>query len=248
MGELSFFIILLLVALLIVKLDKERSLKSGKGLPGHASPNIQPVVESLGMKSGHTNLDNQAQASLQLAYAGSRSLQFYYGKDFGVGVYETQSRLDSAEYTSFATVYIHKLRFMSPHFYFDNKSNNSRFKRNFPIIMDKEQLVVYEGYMQERFDLYAPDGYKIDSLVVGAPDVLDAILRLNMGGDVEIIGDQLYIIFPKVIDLVKLLPQLIENGQELAREFADNLSRYKDDRFISRSQPIGYEGRWLVRK
>lgn len=247
MNELLVIGCVLVVSIFLSFLEGKRLSK--EVFPkGQVKPGTEEVVKDLGMKSGHHMLSNQAQASLQLAYAGSRSTQFYYGEGFGVGVYETKSRLDTSEYTSFATVYIHKLKFMSPHFYFDNKSNNNRFKSNFPVIMDREQLVFYEGYMQDRFDLYAPKGYAIDSLVVGAPDVLDAILRLNMGGDVEVIGDQLYIIFPKVIDLVRLLPELIKSGEELAQEFADNLSRYQDDRFVSRSQPIGYLGRWLVRK
>ncbi len=62
------------------------------------------------------------------------------------------------------------------------------------------------------------------------PDVLDACDRLNLGGDIEVLGDQLYMIFPDEISLPDKLEQIVKNGAELAKEFNDNLSRYRDER------------------
>jgi len=84
--------------------------------------------------------------------------------------------------------------------------------------------------------------------VIGAPDVLDAFDRLNMGGDIEVLGDQLYMLFPGHISLKDKLEEIVKNGAKLAKEVDDNLSRYRDDRRLSFGQPIGYAGRRLIRK
>jgi len=192
-------------------------------------------------------LDSRAQASLQLAYRGARSLVFYEGEDFGVGVYVTCNEQGIAE-GPLMTVYVCMLKYQSPHLYFDNKRNNHWFRRNFPEKISEALLVPCEGYISDRYDLYAPSGYALDALVIGAPDVLDAFDRLNMGGDIEVLGDQLYMLFPGHISLKDKLEEIVKNGAKLAKEVDDNLSRYRDDRRLSFGQPIGYAGRRLIRK
>lgn len=203
-------------------------------------------LRAIGMRSGPSMLDGRAQASLQLAYSDAHSLRFYAGDNFGVGVYEIMSmRHDNLP---LMTVYIHLLEYKSPHLYFDNKHNNHHFRDNFPEKISSAQLVICEGYISDRYNLYAPKGYALDMLVIGAPDVLDAVDRLNLGGDVEVLGDQLYMIFPDKIDLPGQLERIVQNGAELTKAFNDNLSRYRDDRAISFSEPIGYAGRRIIQK
>ena len=216
------------------------------GLSSGDAPTVEEL-ERLGMKSGGSILDSRAQASLQLAYRGVYSIRFYSGSDFGVGVYMTCNEQGYAE-GELMTVYVRMLEHKSPHLYFDNKRNNHWFRRNFPENISKAQLVPCEGYISDRYDLYAPEGYALDALVIGAPDVLDAFDRLNMGGDIEVLGDQLYMIFPKHISLKDKLEELVKNGAELAKEVDDNLSRYRDERAISFGQPIGYAGQRIIRK
>lgn len=208
--------------------------------------NISPALERVGAKQKKTLLDSRAQASLQLAYRGAHNIRFYDGGKWGVGIYEIYDQ--EAKFEMFITVYIHLLEHQSPHLYFDNKKNNRIFHEDFPEKMGRAELVQYDGYISGRYNLYAPQGYAIDSLVVGAPDVLDAVDRLNMGADVEVVGNQLYLIFPQAVPLDTELEALVANGNQLAKEFDDNLSRYKDERAISFGQPIGYSGRRLVRK
>jgi hypothetical protein len=197
-------------------------------------------------------LDERTQASLQLAYRGACSLRFYSHSgpnvrdNFGVGIYEISStRQDNLP---LMTVHIRLLENKSPHLYFDNKRNNHRLRDNLPEQIGKAQLVMCEGYISDRYNLYAPKGYTLDMLVVGAPDVLDAVDRLNLGGDIEVLGNQLYMIFPDKIDLPSMLEQILRSGGELAREFDDNLSRYRDERAISFGEPIGYAGRRIIQK
>ncbi len=203
------------------------------------------TLQKLGMRSGHSVYDERAQASLQLAYRGARSLKFYAGDGFGLGVYMVSN--GRAEF-SLMTVYIRILKHKSPHWYLDNIRNNHWFRPSFPEQIKKAQLVPCEGYIDDRYDLYAPKGYAIDALVIGAPDVLDACDRLNLGGDVEVLGDQMYMIFPDDINLPKMLGQIVQNGKELGKEFDDNLSRYRDERAISFGEPIGYAGQRIIRK
>lgn len=141
-----------------------------------------------------------------------------------------------------------KLEYESPHLYFDYKQNNSILRKNFPRKMHSAQLVTYESFMSARFDLYAPTGYRLDSLVVAAPDVLDAIDEYHLGADIEIIGNQLYYIFPKDVVLGKQLQNIVQASELLANAINDNLSRYIDQRAINWNQPIGYDGRRLIKR
>jgi len=216
----------------------------------HLMPNQMLAPEDLqrlGMKENKGILSSRAEASLQLAYRGAHCLAFYEGDSCGVGVYVTCNERGIAE-GPLMTVYVRMLAHQSPHLYFDNKRNNRRFRRNFPEKINKALLVPCEGYISDRYDLYAPAGYALDALVIGAPDVLDAFDRLNLGGDIEVLGDQLYLLFPSPISLKDRLEEIIKNGAELAREVDDNLSRYQDDRRLSFGQPVGYAGRRLIRK
>ncbi len=203
------------------------------------------TLKKFGMRSGPSMLDARAQASLQLAYRGARSLRFYSNEDFGIGVYAVSNgKVDM----SLMTVYIRVLEHKSPHWYLDNIRNNHWFRPDFPEKIKRAQLVPCEGYIDDHYDLYAPKGYALDALVIGAPDVLDACDRLNLGADIEVLGDQLYMIFPDEIDLPKLLERIIKNGAELSKEFDDNLSRYRDERARSSGEPIGYAGQRIIRK
>lgn len=159
------------------------------------------------------------------------------GKDWGMSTY-TSDEIS-------LTVYMKVLKYQSPHLYLDFLANNRRWRNDMPEILGNAKLVQYEGFMKSRFNFFAPKGYQIDALVIGAPDVLDSIYRNHCGGDIEILNNQLYLIIPEAIDDPDRLRQISEGINEIAKSLEDNLSRYKDDRRISFGQPIGYKGRRL---
>lgn len=177
-------------------------------------------------------------ATMQVTFRpGMARLSAETGKDWALSTYT------SGEIS--LTVYMKILKFQSPHMYLDFLANNRRWRNDMPEILGNANLVQYEGFMKSRFNFFAPKGYLIDALVIGAPDVLDSIYRNHCGADIEILGNQLYLITPEVIEDQNQLQLMSKGADEIAKALNDNLSRYKDSRRISFGQPIGYEGRRL---
>lgn len=181
------------------------------------------------------------EASLVLAYADRlEPLHRISGDGWAAGVYQVGFRKN--------TVFVRTLAFNAPHLYFDNKANNRLFRRDIPVFISRAQLVSYDGYIQDKFRLYAPVDYHIDALVVGAPDLLDVIDQHNLGADIELLGNQLYFIYPKGIFLGDTLPELIKASQIIADAADDNLSRYHDKHPGNTRGTLSHRGRRIVRK
>lgn len=184
-------------------------------------------------------------ATLQIAfYTNAKLLQFLEKDTWMAGLYD----IKNTGYGPYVTVFMRTLTYSSPHLYFDFKANNSKFRQTFPERIQQARLAYFEGYVSDKFDLYAPAGYTLDALVIGAPDALNAILQNHLGADIEILGNQLYYVFPERADLPRLLPELVEKSKILGGSLDDNLSRYIDDRSRGTNQPIANDGRWIIRQ
>jgi hypothetical protein len=205
---------------------------------------LEHALASRSLKNKYTAVAGKVEASMQLAYLESpQRLQFVDGKDWAVGLY---SKFNTGA-GPMLTVFMRHLTYASPHLYFDYKANNAILRADFNAKMKQSNLVHYEGYISSRFDLYAPKDYEIDSLVIAAPDVLDMIDTHHLGADIEIMGNQLYYIFPKGLFIGKELASLIAHSAELAASINDNLSRYRDNRSSHGSRQIHASGKRLVR-
>lgn len=203
------------------------------------------LLDKLGVKNEYTITAGRVEASVQLAYLEKpKRIVFVDGGDWALGLYTMKSDGTGAK----VTVFMRNLRHQSPHLYFDYKQNNSILRSDFSARINASQLIIYESFISNRFSLYAPPGYGVDSLVIGAPDVLNDIDLHHMGADIEILGDQLYYVFPKAINLSESLELLIENSRLLAEALNDNLSRYVDSRAEHGSAQISNTGKRLINR
>lgn len=188
----------------------------------------------------------RVQASLQLAYYGIAGQLAYAWRDGSyTGLYQLHERESRAGVT--LTIHMRQLRHSSPHLYFDDIRNNSVMRKDFPRKLETAGLIYFEGFVSDRFKLYAPPGYALDALVIGAPDVLDAINQYSMGADIEILGDQLYLVFPGTLKLHERLEELLESAKHIADAVDDNLARYIDDRARGTGKPVSHKGQRLVK-
>lgn len=188
-------------------------------------------------------------ASLQLAFRDGTCLQsLIVGDGWMCGIINS-SGADGQDNQGGApfTIFMRILNYTSPHLYFDNKNNGDAFNREMPAMLDNAELVNYEAFVHDSFRLYAPRGYHIDALVIAAPDVLDVISSENQGADIELLGNQLYLIYQFRADLSDNLENWITSSEKIAIALDDNLSRYRDSRRVSSSEPIGYSGKRLTR-
>ncbi len=179
-------------------------------------------------KTSHNLVKERVGASLIVAHQDSRIIGHIEGSFWACGFYDLSSKNSLLPINRIFTIIMMPLNFQSPHLYFDNKANNAWLRRELPIKLKNAGLVSYEGVMQQKYGLYAPIGYHIDSLVIGAPDLLDAINKNSKNADIEILGNQLYFIIPGRVSVLKDLPSYIAHMTIVADELDDNLSRYLD--------------------
>lgn len=180
------------------------------------------------------------EACLILAHGAPTVLHRISGNGWAAGVY----RLNFHR----VTVFVQSLDFNAPHLYFDNTANNRLLRWDIPVLINRSQLVQYDGYIQNKFRLFAPADYHIDALVVGAPDLLNVIDKHAMGADIELLGNQLYFIFPTGLFLGDKLPEIIAASQKIADAANDNLSRYRDKHIGNQHGKLSHTGRRIVRK
>jgi|GEM_PF-1114282 len=214
---------------------------------------ITGQLESMSQKYGGRNIGSsmmagKVQASLQFAFYGALTKMLYEWNDGSVsGIFEVSDNKTN-RVALFSTAHMRILSHLSPHLYIDNTANNSWLKKNLPEKMENAKLKYLDGFISDRYDVYAPPGYQLDALVIGAPDVLDAIDRNNLGADIEVLGDQFYMIFPEIVDLPTKLAEILPAAKAIADAFDDNLSRYIDDRARGTDQSVAPEGLRLIRK
>lgn len=132
-----------------------------------------------------------------------------------------------------------KLSRSLPNIILDAKSNNSFGFSNLPESFKRDQVVTAEAALTDYFTLYAPKGYKIDSLSFIAPDFIAVLRERFTGCDIEIIDDTLYIYMPgelKKDDYKKMFLDM----QAITRALEDNVKNYIDQRAATAS--IGIQG------
>lgn len=188
------------------------------------------------------------QASLQIAFNRiSGQLAYCWNDENYTGLFEL-AESNGVRTGLNMTVHMRLLRYQSPHMYLDFKRNNSVLKRNLPEKLKNARIEYLESYISDKFNVYAPPGYRIDGLVIAAPDVLDAIDRNNLGADIEILGNQLYMIFPGIVRLDERLEEILGSAEIIAEAIDDNLSRYIDDRARGKKHSVANAGKRLIRR
>src|SRR5690349_19974247 len=91
------------------------------------------------------------------------------------------------------TVHEMKLQRKVPNIVFDHRqAHGHELQRMFLSC----QKLSFEGNFDAHYDSYAPEGYHIDTFSFISPEVLDAMVRFNLPGDVELIGDRLVCTVP----------------------------------------------------
>ena len=206
-----------------------------------ANKKLVRTVQRMGIKNWDLKASGQLESTLLLAYAqNSQRMQFVSTEEWSAGVYKADGR--------YLSVFMAKLAFNSPHLYFDYMSNNSVFRRDLPRGINGAQLIRYEGYMEHRCNFFAPAGYRLDALVIGAPDLLEAIDSNHHDADIEMLGTQLYFVYPNRIMLADKLEELVEASRRISEAANDNLSRYVDKHPASTKGLLSPAGRRIIRK
>lgn len=137
-----------------------------------------------------------------------------------------------------------------PHIVLDAKSNNNLGFSNLPESFKRNQITNAEPALIDNFNLYAPLGYKIDSLSFIAPDFIEVLVKNLSDFDVEIIDDTLYIYHMDYIDK-ESYESLLTKLHLIAQSLEDNIDTYIDSRLnptneIKGLTSISPEGQRLV--
>jgi len=135
---------------------------------------------------------------------------------------------DGGEY--YHTVIEFKLKRSLPHVIFDSKRlRGYQYTR----MVDGVNRISFKGDFDSSFQSYCPSGYTLDTLAFITPEVLEAMLELDIY-DYEIIGDSFFCIAPLLKN--RELVEFKLSSENVFDKLNDHIHNYRDS-FVARSIP-----------
>lgn len=140
-------------------------------------------------------------------------------------VFDFYRRTKSGSFRSkqvYYTVFEAKLRRPVPNIIFDNKKAKGQ---QFRYMFLEAQNLSFEGDFDSYFKVYAPNYYKIDTLSIITPEVMEALIKAH-DYDIELVGDRVFLYGP-LLDKNDIA-HMESIGKMLQSELNDNLDNYAD--------------------
>lgn len=123
-----------------------------------------------------------------------------------------------------------------PQLVLDSRKNDGIIS-NLPLYYDDSQRIELEGDFNKTFDLYAPDGYQVPALDVFSPDFMAILIYFHSVFDLEIIGDQLYIMSKEDKYSEQVLKEMFKATEEVFKVFKIKLKSW-DFEIIPKQLPV----------
>lgn len=88
-----------------------------------------------------------------------------------------------------------------------------------------------EGDFAKTFRLIVPEGYQQDALYIFTPDLMERVLDLGSGAEIELVSDRLYVYLPAStrFDRAETMAAAVTLAEEFHRRFAARTELYRDD-------------------
>jgi len=153
----------------------DNNFKSGLQL--EIKPNSQPFVYG----SGYRN-------TMGLEFSGTIN-----NTNFDNFVYTYYVPTKNSERAYPFTIMHLSLNKSLPHLLLDSRKNDGIIS-SVPRYFSDKQRIELEGYFNEYFDFYAPEGYEVEALDILSPDFMQMLIDFHTDFDVEIDDHSVYII------------------------------------------------------
>jgi hypothetical protein len=158
---------------------------------------VPPAITGLGHDERTTN-------SYVLRIGDEQCIVFDYSYVTGSGKSEQTHNLSIGWFRNAKTY---------PHLFLDGKQNGASYA------YARSQQLSLEGDFDKYFNLYIPDGQQVDALSILAPDVMQTLVDGGRPYDIEVTGNDVFVIARNTSYTPEKLPALLQFMETLKREF-----------------------------
>lgn len=162
-------------------------------------------------------------------YKDHQTTNSFVSSDWGYSEYQFSYSNNTKEVASYYVTYYFaiaafKLPRKLPNIFFDSRKTGGK---EFKLLFDATQVHSMESTFDSYFTTYFHDSYRIDSLSIISPEVMEVIMSAQEY-DIEIFQDTLYL-FSELRDMPLQIDDMQEKGKLIRTKLLNNIVTYRDE-------------------